>query len=77
MRQKKWNTKRALTGVLTTAIVLSGMPVTGIAQTVDQTYRTGTYTGEAAGYKNGTVTVMITLEKDADSLKITDISAEG
>ena len=77
MRQKKWNTKRALTGVLITAIVLSGMPVTGIAQTVDQTYRTGTYTGEAAGYKNGTVTVTITLEKDADSLKITDISADG
>lgn len=77
MRQKKWNTKRALTGLLSTAIVLSGMPVTGIAQTVDHTYRTGTYTGEAAGYKNEKVTVTVTLEKDGDSVKIGDISADG
>lgn len=77
MRQKKWNTKRVLMGVLSIVILLSNMPVTGIAQTVDHTYRTGTYTGEATGYQNGKVTVTVTLEKEADSVKIGDISADG
>ena len=77
MRQKKWSTKKALIGVLSTAVLLSSMPVTGIAQTVDNTYRTGTYTGEANGYKDGKVIVKVTLDTQEDSVKITDISADG
>ncbi len=77
MRQKKLSRKKALIGILSTAILLSSMPVTGIAQTVDNTYRTGTYTGEAKGYKDGKVTVTVTLDTQEDSVKITDISADG
>ena len=77
MRQKKLSTKKALIGILSTAILLSSMPVTGIAQTVDNTYRTGIYTGEAKGYKDGKVTVTVTLDTQEDSVKITDISADG
>ena len=58
------------------AVTFQGMPVAVSAQTVDNTYKAGTYRGEAVGYDGGTVKVTVTLQERDGVVGIQDISTE-
>ena len=60
------------------AMLLSLVVLPVQAATVDGTYTPGTYTGEALGYKDGKVTVTVTLAKDDEGdVVISAITADG
>lgn len=58
-------------------ILLSLLPFAAFATSVDDSYLVGTYTGEATGYKDGKVTVTVTLSEQDGSVVISDIVADG
>ncbi len=69
-------TTKLLSLLLAAIMVLSLLPVTALAATVDNGYAAGTYTGTAQGFK-GDVTVTVTLEEKDGNVVISDIQAKG
>ena len=67
--------KRILSVLLTMAMMLSMLPASSFAVTIDNTYIPGTYTGEAEGFK-GKVSVNVTLAEVNGKVVISDITAE-
>ncbi len=68
--------KRLLSLTLGVALVLQGTDLCVLAQTVDSTYKEGTYIGEAVGYDEGNVKVTVTLQEQDGATVIQDISTE-
>ena len=75
MKTQKIRTK-LMSLLLAAIMVLSLLPVSAFADTVDNGYTPGTYTGTAQG-RNGAVTVTVTLaENESGDISISDISAD-
>lgn len=51
-REWKRISKRIFSLILATTVVSQGISIPALAQTVDNTYQTGTYIGEAIGYND-------------------------
>lgn len=68
--------KKLLAVMVAATVVFQGTSVSVLAQTVDNSYKTGTYTGEAVGYDGGTVKVTVTLQEQDGVVVIQDISTE-
>ena len=75
MKTQKIRTK-LMSLLLAAIMVLSLLPVSAFADTVDNGYTPGTYTGTAQGF-GGDVSVSITLAEQDGSVVISDITAEG
>ncbi len=69
-------TTKLLSLLLAAIMVLSLLPVTALAATVDNGCTPGTYTGTAQGFK-GDVTVTVTLEEKDGNVVISGIEATG
>ena len=69
-------TTKLLSLLLAAIMVLSLLPVTAFAATVDNGYTPGTYTGTAQGFK-GDVNVTVTLAQQDGNVVIRDIQATG
>ena len=69
-------TTKLLSLLLAAIMVLSLLPVTALAATVDNGYTPGTYTGTAQGFK-GPVNVTVTLAQQDGNVVISDIQATG
>ncbi len=69
-------TTKLLSLLLAAIMVLSLLPVTALAATVDNGYTPGKYTGTAQGFK-GDVNVTVTLEEKDGNVIISDIEATG
>lgn len=75
MKTQKIRTK-LMSLLLAAIMVLSLLPVSALADKVDNSYTPGTYTGTAQG-RNGDVKVTVTLAKnESGNVSISDISAE-
>lgn len=72
----KRSSKRILALTLIATVISQGISVSVLAQTVDNTYQAGIYTGEAIGYNGGTVKVTVTLQEQDGNIGIQDISTE-
>ena len=68
--------KKLFSALLVVVMMLSLLPTAALAATVDKTYTPGTYSGSATGFA-GDVTVEVTLAKDGQTVKISDIQATG
>ena len=68
--------KKLLSVLMLVVMVFSLIPTAAFAATVNNTYTPGTYTGSAEGFA-GDVTVEVTLTKDGQDVKISDIKATG
>lgn len=77
MKKRGMTYKRILSIVMAVIMLLTLNSFSVFATTVDNSYKTGTYTGESKGYKDGAITVTVTLNQQDDAMKITDIQAEG
>ena len=66
--------KKILSILLMMAMIVSMLPASAFAVTVDNSYMPGTYTGEAQGFK-GKVNVSVTLAEDDGNVVISDITA--
>lgn len=75
MKTQKIRTK-LMSLLLAAIMVLSLLPVSAFADTVDNGYTPGTYTGTAQGF-GGDVSVSVTLAEQDGSVVISDITAEG
>ena len=75
MKTQKIRTK-LMSLLLAAIMVLSLLPVSAFADTVDDGYTPGTYTGTAQGF-GGDVSVSVTLAEQDGSVVISDITAEG
>lgn len=68
--------KRLTAIVFSVSLIVQGIPVNVLAQTVDNSYKAGSYSGEAVGYDDGTVSVTVSLADENGTVKIQDISVE-
>ena len=75
MKTQKIRTK-LMSLLLAAIMVLSLLPVSALADKVDNSYTPGTYTGTAQGL-GGDVSVSVTLAEQDGSVVISDITAEG
>ena len=75
MKTQKIRTK-LMSLLLAVIMVLSLLPVSALADKVDNSYTPGTYTGTAQGL-GGDVSVSVTLAEQDGSVVISDITAEG
>lgn len=75
MKTQKIRTK-LMSLLLAAIMVLSLLPVSALADKVDNGFAPGTYTGTAQGF-GGDVSVSVTLAEQDGSVVISDITAEG
>ncbi len=68
--------KKLFSVLLAVVMMLSLLPTAALAATVDKTYTPGIYSGSATGFA-GDVSVEVTLTKDGQNVKISDIKATG
>lgn len=77
MRERSMKSRRLLAVILAVMMLMTLNAFSVSAATVDNSSKAGTYTGEARGYKDGLITVTVTLAEQDNAVKITDIKAEG
>ena len=77
MKAGSVKSRRLLAVILAVMMLMTLNSFSVFAASVDSSYKDGTYTGEARGYKDGLITVTVTLAEKDGAMKITDIKAEG
>lgn len=77
MKAGSMKSRRLLAVILAVMMLMTLNSFSVFAASVDSSCKAGTYTGEARGYEDGLITVTVTLAEQDDTVKITDIKAEG